>query len=75
MFKIEISKNIHRIFEKTAEYKPDKFARVNAVIVTTLIQCKNDTSVKRRHIQYNICDDTLAVRYSADIVPEKKSHK
>ena len=43
--------------------------------VTTPIECKNHTSAKRRHIQYNICDDTLAVRYSADIVPEKKSHK
>ena len=43
--------------------------------VTTPTQCKNHTSVKRRHIQYKICDDTLAVRYSADIEPEKKSHK
>ena len=43
--------------------------------VTTPIQCKNHTSVKRRHIQYKICNDTLAVSYSADIVPEKKIHK
>ena len=33
MFKIEIWKNIHRIFEKTAEYEPDKFARVNTVAI------------------------------------------
>ena len=39
---------------------------------TTPIQCKNHASVKRRHIQYKICDDTLTVRNIADIVPEKK---
>ena len=43
--------------------------------VTTPIQCNNRTSAKRRHIQYNICVDTIAVRYSAHIVPEKKTHK
>ena len=43
--------------------------------ITTLSNAKNHTSVKRRHIQYNICDDTLAVRYSADIAPKKESHK
>ena len=44
-------------------------------LVTTPIRCKNHTSVKRRHTQYKICDDMLVVRYSAGIVPEKKSNK
>ena len=43
--------------------------------VATPIWRKDHTSVARRHIRYKICDDTLAIRYSTDIVSEKKSHK
>ena len=43
--------------------------------VTTPIRCKNRTSVDRRQIRHKKCDDTVAIRYSLDIVPEKKSHK
>ena len=61
-------KNIHRIFENTAEYKPYKFAKVNTVaLISQLLPSILITKLCQSF------DDMVAIGYSADIALEEKT--
>ena len=61
-------KNIHRIFENTAEYKPYKFAKGNTVaLIWQLLPSILITKLCQSF------DDMVAIGYSADIAPEEKT--
>ena len=60
-------KNIHRIFEKTAQYKPYEFDNVNTV--TLILQLLSFILITKFCQSF---DDMIAVGYSAEIVLEKE---